>query len=461
MKLLSVLLAFILGATLWVGPTAAAEKKYVTDPTTGKVVTAPEYGGTITIPLKAEQNHSDIVANIAGYMGLSSLFGGVVLEPLAFIGDWGLPTPEFGGRLALFWQQLTTTPALAESWSVPDELTYVVKVRQGVRWHDKAPMNGRALTADDIVYNYHRIKGMGEFADAGPSQQGGTLKALKFESITATDKYTVVFKLTEPNPAALDAILTDWVALMYPPEVIKEHGDLTDWKNLVGTGPFEMADWTRGSSVTYSKNPDYWGYDEKYPQNRLPYPDELRTLVMPELATQLAALRSGKLDYVGHLGRSGIRNLDQAERLEKSNPEIVLWPQVYRSDHAFGMNVQLKPFDDIRVRKAMNMALDLETINRGFFKGYADTVPQGMLSRDMGPEFATPFEEWPEDVKKGFMYDPEGAKKLLAEAGYPNGFKVALLHAVRFDLSWSELAAAYWGKIGVDVEIDVPSIARS
>ena len=435
-----------------------AGKKYVIDPTTGKAVTAPQYGGTITIPLKAEQNHSDIVAHISGYMGLSSLFGGVVLEPLAFIGDWGAPTPEFGGRNALFSTQLTTTPALAESWEQPDDKTYVFNIREGVHWHNKAPMNGRALTADDIVYNYHRIKGMGEFADAGPSQQGGTLKALKFESITATDRYTVVFKLTEPNPEALDAILTDWVALMYPPEVIKEHGDLTDWKNLVGTGPFEMTDWTRGSSVTYSKNPDYWGYDEKYPENRLPYPDELRTLVMPELATQLAALRSGRIDFLGVLGRSAIRNLDQVERLEKSNPEIGLWQYVFRSDHAFGMNTQKPPFDDIRVRKVMNMALDLETMNRAFFKGYADTVPQGLLSRDLGPELATPFEEWPEEVKKGHTYDPEGAKKLLAEAGYPNGFKVGLMHNERYDLRWSELAAAYWGKIGVDVEIDVPPL---
>ena len=76
-------------AAFWVSPAVGAEKKMVKDPTTGKMVTAPEYGGTITISLKAEQNHSDVVAHVAGYMGLSSLFGGVVLEPLAFIGDWG------------------------------------------------------------------------------------------------------------------------------------------------------------------------------------------------------------------------------------------------------------------------------------------------------------------------------------------------------------------------------------
>ena len=63
---------------------------------------------------------------------------------------------------------------------------------------------------------------------------------------------------------------------MYPPEVIEEHGDVTDWRNLVGTGPFELTDWTEGSSITYSKNPGYWGYDEKYPENRLPYVDTLR-----------------------------------------------------------------------------------------------------------------------------------------------------------------------------------------
>ena len=133
----------------------------------------------------------------------------------------------------------------------------------------------------------------------------------------------MVFKLKEPHLNALAAILDDWIAYMYPPEVIKQYGDATDWKNLVGTGPFMLTDVVEGSSKTFIKNPDYWGTDEKYPENRLPYVDEIRGLIMPEVATYLAALRSGKLDYVGN-GLGNIQTIDQAESIERTNPEIEL-----------------------------------------------------------------------------------------------------------------------------------------
>ena len=163
---------------------------------------------------------------------------------------------------------------------------------------------------------------------------------------------------------------------------------------------------------------------------------------------------------MGILGRALMRNLEQVESLQRTNPEIDLWPWLLRSDYCFGMNTQLPPFDDIRVRKAMQMALDLEKINLTFFKGYGDPVPQGLLSRDLGPEFATPFEEWPEEVKKGYTYDPAGAEALLDEAGLPRDadgirFKTELLWPSSRPVSYAELAAAYWGEIGVDVEIDI------
>ena len=184
------------------------------------------------------------------------------------------------------------------------------------------------------------------------------------ESITAKDKWTVVFRLTEPNLGALAAILDGNVAWIYPPEVIKEHGDVTDWRNLVGTGPMMLTDWTNGSSITWDKNPDYWGFDEKYPENRLPYIDQLRALIMPEMATQLAALRTGRVDYLGPIGAAQMRTLDQVESLQGTNPELVIWPNSRGCwGNCIGMNVQLRPFDDIRVRKAMQMALDLETMN--------------------------------------------------------------------------------------------------
>ena len=90
---------------------------------------------------------------------------------------------------------------------------------------------------------------------------------------------------------------------IYPPEVIEEHGDAKDWRTIVGTGPFMLTDYVLDSSITFKKNPDYWRNDPKYPENRIPYIDEMRMLIFPELATRMAALRTGKVDWVGVLPR--------------------------------------------------------------------------------------------------------------------------------------------------------------
>ena len=285
-------------------------KNYVTDPSTGKAVEAPRYGGTLTRPLKEEGPNPDIMFSL----WVSGFISGVLQKPSMV--NWGIDRAEFdfvGQDPPLF----ALKGALAESWSQPDPLTVILNIRKGVHWHDKPPMNGRELTAHDIEYNFHRVTGMGSgFTE--PSAYTRVLASVSFESITATDKWTVVFKLKEPHLGALLAILDDNAAPIYPPEVIKEHGDATDWRNLVGTGPFMLTDYVEGSSATFIKNPDYWGFDEKYPQNRLPYVDQLRTPIMPEEATYLAALRSGKIDTIQNT--VGIKSVDQAESLKRDQP---------------------------------------------------------------------------------------------------------------------------------------------
>ena len=401
-KCLAVLIGLALTATgLWAageeeGSTAAAaDKKYVTDPTTGKVVVAPQYGGTITYALAADIPGPDTV--ISG--GSATFSAGAVVEKLG-VADWAAPRDKFSFNIYELNVPSNTKGVLAESWSQPDPLTYIIKVRQGVHWHDKAPMNGRELTAQDVEYNFHRMVGIGSgFTEKSPKAY--SFRAGEFESITATDQSTVVFKMNEPRLSALASILDDWSAWIYPPEVIKEHGDVGDWRNLVGTGPMMMTDWTKDSSRTWDKNPDYWGYDEKYPENRLPYIDRLRALVMPEVATRTAALRTGQVDYVGALGNAQLRNFDQVESLQRTNPEIVISSFTFRNDGAVGLNVQIEPFDDIRVRKAMQMAINLEEINNSYFGGFGDTTPQGKVSRSYA-QAVTQFEDWPEDVKKAF-----------------------------------------------------------
>ena len=453
----AVALVLILSATgLWAAgaeeeePAGAADKKYVTDPTTGKVVTAPEYGGTLTAAVP-----HPITSNTDPYFGWTSVQIQGVVEKLG-MGNWGIDRDVWDFKSGPL-SESVMTGTLAESWETPDPLTYIFHIRKGVQWHDKAPMNGRELTADDVVYTFQRMLGRGDFTEPSPFGGASPLTSIPFESITATDKWMVVMKLKEIYLPALVVILSERFGYIMPPEVIEQHGDITDWRNLVGTGPFELNDHDEGSSLTFTKNPDYWGYDEKYPENRLPYVDEFRFPIILERATRLAALRSGKLDFLGPSG-GVIRSVDQADSLRRTNPEIVLHKQWFRSNGvSYGADLRKPPWNDIRVRKAMQMALDLETITTTLFKGQANATPMGLIAVK---GYHIPFEEWPEEVKKTYRYDPEGAEALLDEAGYTRGpdgirFKTVLALRRATTLRYAEVAASYWSEIGVDVEVEV------
>ncbi len=438
-------------AALGVSSAVAADKKMVKDPTTGKVVQAPQYGGILTYAHTIEFAGTD-----PWDQGTAPMAVDAVAEKLT-IANWGIDRAEFGftTRYVPFFAM---RPNLAESWETPDPTTIVVNIRPGVRWHNKAPMNGRELTAKDIEYNYHRYAALGSgFTEVS---QFDSMRAATWESITATDDSTVVFKLKAPRNDALEVVLTHWFHFIMPPEVIEQHGNVHDWRNLVGTGPYMLTDWVKGSSMTYTKNPDYWGADEKYPQNRLPYIDQLSVVFIPEPATRLAALRSGRHDFLGFAGITQLADIGQVESLQRSNSEITLYPFYDRSEASAAFNLRRRSlFNDIRVRRAMQMAIDLETINESYYKGFAKWQPQGMIG-DSLTGFYVPFEEWPEEVKDGYRYDPQGAEKLLDEAGYPRGtdgirFKTVLRIGQGTDVGYREIAVEYWAQIGIDVEIQI------
>ena len=456
---LAVMCGLVLTATgLWAagaeeGPAAAADKKYVTDPSTGKVVVAPEYGGTITAWAGGgwTQAPSDPYSGSWPHVILSG-----VNEKLG-IPNWAIDR-DVWDLTAAYYPLSVMKGRLAESWETPDDTTIIFNIRQGVNWHDKAPMNGREFDAYDVEWNYHRMLGLGEFTDAGPTAFAAQLTGIPFESVTATDKWTVVMKLKEPRLDALGIMLGHNSTFIMPREVIEQHGDTQDWRNLVGTGPFELTDVVDGSSFTYVKNPDYWGFDEKYPENRLPYVDEVRVLEMGEEATIMAALRSGTLDYIHYL-----INLDGVLSLKRTNPEIAVHTILFRSQNSFAPNLRVPPFDDINVRRAMQMALDNETAVATFWKGEADATPFGWQGVK---GYHIPFEEWDEEVKQYYRYDPEAAEKLLDEAGYPRGadgtrFETVLSQGQYSVLDFSEIAVAYWAEIGVDVELELVTNAES
>ena len=448
-KFVSMALAFALVATVSfaagesdsAGAAAAADRKYVTDPTNGMVYTAPEYGGSLTYGASYEPPNSDAMI---GGIGAGSAASGVV-EKLG-IANWGIDR-SVNNLANEFLLVDHFTGALAESWDVPDPQTYVFHIRQGVRWHDKAPMNGRELTAEDVVYNFNRWR---------TSDQNTRLDELPYESITATDRYTVEIKLQDPPLDVLLVLIDDNIAFMNAPEVIEQHGDVADWRNLVGTGPFMLTDWVEGSAITWAKNPDYWGHDEKYPDNRLPYVDEVVRLIMPDQATRVSAMRTGKIDYLAHNGHGQFYTVDAVESLERTNPELRVNAYYFRAGESAGFNVTMPPFDDIRVRHAIQMAIDLDTINTTYYKGWMRPEPMGSIQPFTG--YSIPFAEWPEEVKQYYQYDPAGAEKLLDDAGYPRGadgirFKTADTVLNPASIGHHEIVQGYLAEIGVEVAI--------
>ena len=458
-KILAVLFGLVLAATgLWASPAgeeepaAAMDKEMVMDPATGKMVTAPEYGGTLTYGWGGRV--SDNVDPLAVGFEAGWLIDGVN-EKLA-LGDWALDREVFDWT-ANFVPTHVLTGNLAESWETPDPLTYVFHIRQGVHYaldpdsEASRLVNGRELTADDVVYTYQRNTAQGDFTER-PAQPDAAFN-LPWESIEATGKYTVVMKLTEPSLDALQPILNAAWNWILPPEVIEQYGNYEDWKNVVGTGPLILTDYVEGVSKNFTKNPDFWDYDEKYPDNRLPYVDEIRALLMADEATRISALRTGKIDIIQHAGVADIGNMDVIRSLQRTNPEIEVYSYYQRAFQVFTLNIRNAPFDDVRVRHALQMALDLETIDDTYFGGFSDWENPAWIS---AKGHYIPFEEWPEELKQYYRYDPEGAEKLLDEAGYPRGadgirFTAEYLHRDVIDLGYTEVAAGYWADIGVDV----------
>ena len=332
---------------------------------------------------------------------------------------------------------------------------YIYHFRDDVFFHDKPPVNGRQFTAEDMAANYRRLKSLGEFADKGPSALTFTTGAIPFESVTATDKLTMEIKLSEPFPTTHFTMFQDCLVRAYPPETFDM---LDDPGNVIGTGPFIIDEYVSGVSMTLDKNPDYWKDDEKFPGNRQPYVDRLVLLMTADEATRVAALRSRQGD-ITQIGVAQINGIDTLKDLKERNPELALWPLVARSTQVFAMKQDLAPWDDVRVRHALQMAIDLEEVNDSYFSGFGEWQPWGLAGPAWAPlGVSNPFDTWPRELQKLWSYDREGAERLLDEAGYARGadgvrFRTEILLRPSHDVGYRELIADYWKEIGVEAEI--------
>ncbi len=315
---------------------------------------------------------------------------------------------------------------LAESWSAsPDYRIWTFKLRQGVKWQNVPPLNGRELTSADIKYCFEA------YAKEGVQ----TFNFKEIEGIETPDKYTVRLHMQTPNVFVAQA-LAEPISVIFSREVLEEDGDLK--KRVIGTGPFILKEHTRKVRVVLTRNPDY------YDKGR-PYVDEYIILSTPDAATRTAAFRTGQSDFIH------VASPSEVEVLRKTNPNLVA-QSYFNALTPFGvaMAQDKPPFNDVRVRRAIAMAIDRQRQVDTVYEGHGILgwgVPY-MYYQDKAPT-AAQFGPW-------WQYKPAEAKKLLAEAGHPNGFSTTLFYYEYFPQMTSQVQlvqADLKKNLNIDVKI--------
>ncbi|MGH7301699.1 MAG: ABC transporter substrate-binding protein, partial [Candidatus Rokuibacteriota bacterium] len=321
---------------------------------------------------------------------------------------------------------------VASEWKIsPDGLTYTFKIHQNVRFHDGSP-----LTAADIKATYDKIV----FPPEGVrSVRKNSYTAIS--SVEAPDPTTIVFKLKFPSASLLENLASPW-NVVYPKKYLDKDPNYFK-NNVMGSGPFKFKSHTRGSTFEGVRNPDYFVKDR-------PYLDGYKFFVSTETSVRAAALRSGRawIEF---------RTMPEAEveAIRKTlGDKVVVQDTPATGLFGISINHTVKPFNDVRVRRALTLAFDRQTASR-VLSPLASLRDIGGLMRP-ATEWATPETE----IAKfpGFGKDMERnraeAKRLLAEAGYPNGFKVVLKNRnVRVPyIDFGVFAIQEWRKIGIEAE---------
>jgi len=393
----------------------------------------PQYGGTLTYRLYAVFNNFD------NYTAQGSIYN-VWLETL-WAWNWAVDRDMYSFKI-MYTPDEYMQGNLAESWELSDPQTITVHLRQGVKWQNKAPVNGREFTAYDVLEHYDRVLGTGSgYTKPAPPSYAMTTNA--YDKVTAVDKYTVQIKFKKPG-LILSTAMGD-LSFIEAPESVKAEGGMAAFKNAVGTGPWIPNEYIDSTSLTCVKNPDYWRYDECHSKNKLPYADQYKVLYILDTSTAEAALRTGKIDLIESV------SWQQADSLLKTNPEL-LKSTAMSPGPGLMPRCDKAPFTDINVRKALQLAIDL----KGIAKYYGDTVdstPMGMVSTQLGT-FCYPYSQWTQSLKDEYSYNPTRAKELLAAAGYPDGFKTNAVASVNLDTQLLIVLKSYLKEINVDMEIN-------
>jgi ABC-type transport system substrate-binding protein len=324
--------------------------------------------------------------------------------------------------LVAFSPTIEIIPGLAESWEISDDgLTYTFHLRPDVKFQDGTPCDAEAVKyCIDRMVNEETMK-------------SGLHRGL-VESTRAVDETTLEIVLFEPFATYLNN-LAHAASMIYSPTAHKQYGDdLT--LHPVGTGPYKLAEWKKGDEVILERWNDSW--------RGKPYLDQITFKVVPEDSSRALMLESGDAHLMAFVPP------EIAERLEENEGIVV---EQYQSARVLGLslNNQWGPFQDVRVRQALNYAIDKDSIVQNIYQGHAKAS-----GGPSGPLITGSYEVPP------YPYDPAKAKELLAEAGYPDGFEVTLLSPKGRFLKDAELmqeVQKQLGEVGLEVNLELMEYA--
>ncbi len=327
-------------------------------------------------------------------------------------------------------------PKLAKDWDVSEDgKTWTFYLEEGVKFHD-----GTDFNAEAVVYNFERMMDPKHPArhDGSFSVYRGMFNGFKgdgssIEEVNAVEENTVEFKLTEPQATFLSNLGMHAFGIISP-AALEEYGEKIN-ENAVGTGPFKFVSWKPNDSITLIKNEEYWVPD-------LPKLGQVIYKVIPDNSARLTALKNGELDIMVSLNPSDLETVEA-----DSNLKVAL-----RSPLNVGylsINNMKEPFDDPKVRQAINHAVDKQGIADAYFYGLADPV-KNML----------PSDSWAyNDDIEDYEYDLDKAKELLAEAGYPDGFDLDFTVTANSRIYMQqptkmvEAMKASFEKVGINVKV--------
>ena len=306
-------------------------------------------------------------------------------------------------------------PGLALSWDYKDPLTLVLHLREGVKFHDGTP-----FTAEDVVFTLKRY--------SDPEKQYPVLAQVKgfYTDVTAVDDHTVEIKTDRPM-ATLPLMLARLMIL--PKKVVEEKGDTAFAQSPVGTGPYKFVEWRKNEQIVLEAFPEHWRGKANV--------DRFIVKPIPEDYSRFASLQSGDVDIAANLPADRVKEVEADPNLKVAAARSV-------RNFSVAMNIRNKPFDDVRVRQALNYAVDIPAIIDAIFDGQA--YQNGTVCT--GVSFG-----YDQNIKP-YPHDPEKARQLLVEAGYPDGFTTDLWGPVGrypMDKEVQEAIAGQLAEVGINV----------